>query len=185
MRILRRRAPAALAALVLPTVLSIVLPTVLSGAPPVVPDSAEVPAATPPGKAGAGLWLPPLGRPLRVSAAYALPNGLYNAGHRGIDLTAASGAIVRSPATGIVSFIGTVVDRPVVSIRVDAHTVLSLEPVSSELHAGDAVARGAELGAVDAGGHCAAACLHIGARVDGAYVNPLRFLRARPVLLPW
>lgn len=131
------------------------------------------------------LWEPPLGSPLRVAAAYSLPDGPYRAGHRGIDLPASPGDTVHSPAGGVVSFVGTVVDRPVVSVRVDARTVVSLEPVESGVQAGDAVQRGAVLGTVASGGHCAADCLHLGVRVDGAYVNPMRFLRPRPVLLPW
>jgi len=139
------------------------------------------PTASPSGT----LWHPPLGHPLRVAVAYALPDGPYRAGHRGIDLPAAEGLEVRAPATGTVSFVGTVVDRPLISIRVDDRTLLSLEPVASELQEGDRVVRGEEIGAVASGGHCLAACLHLGVRVDGAYVNPMRFLRARPVLLPW
>jgi len=134
---------------------------------------------------GARLWYPPLGPPLRISSAYALPNGPYRAGHRGIDLPAAPGDAVRSPAAGIVSFVGTVADRAVLSIRIDPRTVVSLEPVTSELREGEAVAHGEAIGAVDAGGHCAATCLHLGVRIDDAYVNPLRFLRQKPVLLPW
>lgn len=139
------------------------------------------PAASPSG----ALWHPPLGYPLRVSAAYSLPDGPYRAGHRGIDLPAVEGLEVRIPATGTVSFVGTVVDRPLISVRVDDRTVLSLEPVTSELQEGDRVVRGEAIGTVASGGHCLAACLHLGVRVDGAYVNPMRFLRARPVLLPW
>ena len=132
-----------------------------------------------------GAWLPPLGEPLRVAARFDLPDGPYAAGHRGLDLPATAGDAVRSPATGSVSFSGVVVDRPVVSIRVDDRTVLSLEPVASELGVGAAVARGQPIGVVARGGHCDARCLHLGVRVDGEYVNPLRFFWGRPVLLPW
>ncbi len=90
-----------------------------------------------------------------------------------------------SPTDGVVSFIGTVVDRPVVSITVDERIVLSLEPVTSELAEGSDIPRGAPLGTTASGGHCAATCLHLGVRVDGAYVNPLRYLRPRPILVPW
>lgn len=131
------------------------------------------------------LWLPPLGPPLRVSEGFDLSRGPYAAGHRGIDLPAAAGEAVLAPADGVVTFSGTVVDRPVLSIRVDARTVVSFEPVESELQAGDAVARGQPLGTVTAGGHCRTECLHLGARVDDAYVNPMRFFRGRPVLVPW
>ncbi len=130
-------------------------------------------------------WTPPFDGPLRISAPYSLPFGPYAAGHRGIDLPAAApGLPVRSPVAGTVSFVGTVVDRPVVSVRVDLRTVVSLEPVESELRVGDPVARGTIMGVVTSGGHCDTECLHLGVRVDGEYVNPLRFFRAKPVLLP-
>lgn len=130
-------------------------------------------------------WLPPLGEPLRVSTPFGLPHGPYRSGHRGIDLPAEPDGVVRSPAAGTVSFSGTVVDRPVLSVRVDDRTVVSFEPLEGDLSTGDPVARGQPLGRVGAGGHCDGACLHLGVRVDGEYANPLRFLLARPVLLPW
>lgn len=129
-------------------------------------------------------WSPPLDPPLRVSAPYSLPHGPYAAGHRGIDIPTAAGAAVHAPAGGTVSYVGTVVDRPIVSLQIDAHTVVSFEPVVSELRVGDSLARGERIGHVAAGGHCASHCLHMGVRVSGQYVNPLRFLRPRPVLLP-
>ena len=70
-------------------------------------------------------------------------------------------------------------------IDLEAADLQSFEPVASELQAGDAVARGQPLGTVTAGGHCRTECLHLGARVDDAYVNPMRFFRGRPVLVPW
>lgn len=133
----------------------------------------------------ARLWLPPLGVPLRIAAVHSLPNGPYRAGHRGIDLRAAPDDPVRSPAAGRVSFTGTVAGRPVVSIRVDERTVLSLEPVAGAIRTGALVEAGAVVGAVSRGGHCGSSCLHLGVRVDGAYVDPMRFLRPKPVLLPW
>lgn len=126
----------------------------------------------------------PLDGPLRISAPHSLPFGEYAAGHRGIDLPASTGLPVHSPAAGTVSFVGTVVDRPVVSVRVDLRTVLSLEPVESEMQVGDTVARGAAVGVVATGGHCDDVCVHLGVRVDGKYMNPLRFFRPKPVLLP-
>jgi murein DD-endopeptidase MepM/ murein hydrolase activator NlpD len=61
--------------------------------------------------------------------------------------------------------------------------------VTTTLTAGDPVARGeviGELGGATGAPHCSTPCLHLGARVDGAYVNPLLFLGGVPwsVLLP-
>lgn len=173
----------------LTVLLAVLLAVLFTTAPVAAPATARVhdamPASGPVGDSRGGLWEPPLGHPLRIAEAYSLPNGPYRAGHRGVDLPAEPGAAVRAPASGTVSFVGTVVDRPVVSIRVDARTVVSLEPVSSGLSEGEAVGRAERIGEVASGGHCGGGCLHLGVRVDGAYVNPLRFLRPRPVLLPW
>ena len=129
-------------------------------------------------------WLPPLGAPLRVSAPYVAPAHAYGPGHRGIDLSASLAAEVHAPVAGEVSFVGTVVDRPLISLRVDAHTVVSIEPVASTLAVGDRVQRGEIIGVRAHGGHCDDSCLHLGVRVDGDYVNPMRFFVGRPVLLP-
>jgi len=142
-------------------------------------------ASPPSAAANHALWLPPLEGPLRVRAGFDLANGPYQAGHRGIDLPASPGGTVFAPVAGEVTFSGTVVDRPVLSIRVDARTVVSVEPVESELAAGATVTRGQSIGSVAAGGDCDGVCLHLGVRVDDAYVNPLRYLKPRPQLLPW
>lgn len=134
--------------------------------------------------AGQELWVPPLGGSLDISGAYRAPPHRYGAGHRGIDLAARTGEPVIAPVAGTVSFSGTVVDRGVLSIRVDERTVYTLEPVRSPLSAGEAVSSGAVIGEVASGGHCLAECLHLGVRVDGEYVNPLRYFLRRPVLLP-
>ncbi|MBK0420372.1 M23 family metallopeptidase [Leucobacter sp. CSA1] len=130
-------------------------------------------------------WAPPLGRPLVLAAPFRAPPHPYGSGHRGIDLPARAGAVIAAPATGSVSFSGTVADRGVISIRVDGRTVLSMEPVETELSAGDVVVRGQPVGEVSAGGHCGDECLHLGVRVDGEYVNPMRYFLRRPMLLPW
>lgn len=146
------------------------------------PRSASFASASP----AAARWYPPLGPPLQLEEPYRQPPTPYAAGHRGIDLPVSTGSTVYAPAGGVVSFVGKVVDREVVSIRVDARTVLSMEPVDAEgLSEGDAVARGAVVGSATEGGHCGSACLHLGVRVDGEYVNPMRFFLGRPILLPW
>lgn len=140
---------------------------------------------SPAAHASEAAWRSPLDGPLSISAYFDLPNGPYQAGHRGIDMPTRHGQAVRSPSSGVVSFVGTVVDRPLISIRVDEHTVLSIEPVASELREGDTVSPGDPIGTVAGGGHCRESCMHLGVRLHGNYVNPLRYLRQRPVLLPW
>ena len=80
-----------------------------------------------------------------------------------------------APADGVVHFAGFVVDRPVLSIEHADGVLSSFEPVQTDLVAGDRVTRGQVIGTL-LPGHCASPCLHLGARVDGEYVNPLLFL---------
>lgn len=129
-------------------------------------------------------WSWPLAAP-RVEVPYLQPPHPYGSGHRGVDLSGAGGA-VSAPADGVVAFVGRVVDRDLLTIDHGDGWVSSFEPVSSELAPGAAVRRGQDLGRVSAGGHAAAGTLHLGARFQGEYVNPLLLLGALPraVLLP-
>jgi murein DD-endopeptidase MepM/ murein hydrolase activator NlpD len=84
-----------------------------------------------------------------------------------------------------VSFVGTVVDRPVITIDHGNGLRSSFEPVASSLRTGSAVAEGGVLGQVQAG-HCGPAppCLHWGVRRGEDYVNPLAFVMdLRPSVL--
>ncbi len=121
---------------------------------------------------------------VQVVRPYEAPAHAYGPGHRGLDLS--SGEVVRSPADGHVAFAGEVAGRPVVTIDHGGGLVTTLEPVASDLAAGDAVARGAPVGRLTAGGHTAPRTLHFGVRLDGEYINPLRLLGGVPraVLLP-
>jgi murein DD-endopeptidase MepM/ murein hydrolase activator NlpD len=96
------------------------------------------------------------------------------------------GTPVMAPDDGVVRFAGTVVDRPVLSITHPDGSISSLEPVSSDLSAGDVVSRGTTIGVVVAGHSPDADAVHLGARVDGEYISPLLMLGGgRPsVLLP-
>lgn len=125
--------------------------------------------------------------PSRVVQAFAAPPSPYAAGHRGIDLAAEPGQTVVSPSDATVHFSGVVVDRPVVTLDHGSGILSSYEPLIADgLREGDTVARGARLGIIGTGAHCAGACLHVGVRVDGAYISPLLFFDRVPrsVLLP-
>lgn len=130
-------------------------------------------------------WTWPVAPPHPIVRPYLAPPTPYGAGHRGIDVAAAAGTPVRAPDDGIVHFAGVVVDRPVLSIEHATGLLSSMEPVTSTLHVGDVVHRGDVVGVLEAG-HCAESCLHLGARLDGEYVSPLRFLGGVPpaVLYP-
>lgn len=139
--------------------------------------------------AGAGArpsWRWPLAPRPAVLRGFDPPPKPWLSGHRGVDLDLAAGTQVVSPAAGTVSFVGTVVDRPVITIDHGGGLRSSFEPVESTLAAGSAVAAGQVIGTA-VPGHCPAAqCLHWGVREGEAYVNPLQFvLDLRPsILLP-
>lgn len=131
--------------------------------------------------AGAWLWPVPPGA---VERPFDPPAHAYGAGHRGVDLAASPGDAVLAPADGVVRFAGMVAGRPVVSIDHGDGLVSSFEPVEPAVAEGEAVARGDRIGTL-LSGHGDGSALHLGARLGGAYVDPLPLLgRERPVLLP-
>lgn len=137
--------------------------------------------------AAAPSWQWPLSPRPRVLRDFDPPPKPWLSGHRGVDLGAVSdGAHVTSPAAGTVSFVGVVVDRPVITIDHGNGLRSSFEPVASTLAAGNVVAAGQPVGTV-LPGHCpAASCVHWGVRRGDDYVNPLQFVMdLRPsILLP-
>jgi murein DD-endopeptidase MepM/ murein hydrolase activator NlpD len=140
------------------------------------------------GPVPASAWSWPLSPRPAVLRVFDPPAKPWLSGHRGVDLEAPfDGAPLKSPASGTVSFVGTVVDRPVITIDHGNGLRSSFEPVASSLRAGSTVAEGDVLGQVQTG-HCGPAppCLHWGVRRGEDYVNPLAFVMdLRPsVLLP-
>ena len=140
-----------------------------------------------PGRAAPTGWDWPLTPRPAILRAFDPPPKPWLSGHRGVDLRAAyDGAPVTSPASGTVSFVGVVVDRPVVTIDHGNGLRSSFEPVDSELVRGAAVAKGGALGWSQPG-HCGPIpCVHWGVRRGEEYLNPLAFVTdLRPsVLLP-
>lgn len=122
-----------------------------------------------------------------VLSVFRGPAVTWGPGHRGVDLAAATGSTVRSPADGVIAFTGRVVDRDVVSVVHDDGRRSSLEPVLSELAVGTEVRAGDALGTVQHSPHCgAASCIHWGVREGQTYVDPLGLLAGDgpTVLLP-
>jgi murein DD-endopeptidase MepM/ murein hydrolase activator NlpD len=144
-------------------------------------------APAPPAVPAAASWGWPLDPRPAVLRAFHPPAKPWLGGHRGVDLRAAhDGAPVTSPAAGTVSFVGVVVDRPVITIDHGNGLRSSFEPVESGLLPGAAVAEGDTLG-WSRPGHCGPLpCIHWGVRRGGEYLNPLAFVMdLRPsVLLP-
>lgn len=87
---------------------------------------------------------------------------------------------------GVVVFAGRVGGKPVVSIQHPNGLRTTYEPVLASVKPGQPIGRGAAIGRLAPGGHCApAVCLHWGARRGVAYVDPLSLLtEVSPVLLP-
>jgi murein DD-endopeptidase MepM/ murein hydrolase activator NlpD len=142
--------------------------------------------SSPPSTADASArWQWPIASPHAIVRPYLAPSTSYSAGHRGIDISAASSVDIRAPADGVIHFSGYVVDRPVISIDHGGGVISSFEPASSTLRAGDRVTAGQVIAQVQPG-HCSSPCLHFGVRIGGAYVSPLLFLGGIPhsVLLP-
>jgi murein DD-endopeptidase MepM/ murein hydrolase activator NlpD len=120
--------------------------------------------------------VPPLRAPVRgpVVRGFELPSGPYGPGHRGVDLAAPLGAPADAPAGGRVVFAGPVAGLDWVSVEVAPGVVVTVGPLDRPaVRAGSAVPALARLGRL-AAGHDGR--LHLGLRVDGAYVDPLPYL---------
>ncbi|MDT0428708.1 MULTISPECIES: murein hydrolase activator EnvC family protein [Streptomyces] len=128
---------------------------------------------------GERAW-PLAGRP-RVVRGWEPSENPYGPGHRGVDLAAGTGAVVRAAATGRVSFAGQVAGRGVVAVEVagsgDPPLRFTYEPVRAHVAKGDEVAAGQLVGTTGTGAsHCAARCLHWGLRREDTYLDPLSLL---------
>lgn len=119
------------------------------------------------------------------------PESAYGPGHRGIDLAAEPGQPVMAAADGVVTHSGVVAGRGTVTVLHGSGVASTYEPLGERVETGTVLARGEAVGALADGvagvaGHCApASCLHLGARLDGTYLDPMLLLgRVRIVLLP-
>ena len=158
---------------------------VLAGALVALAIAAPAASGPQPAVPSGGYALPLAGEP-EVARAFEAPPELWSAGHRGVDLRTVTGALVRTPAEGVVAFVGVIAGRGVVTVTHPDGRRTTLEPVSSSVVVGTRLAQGDPVGTVqDAGSHCApAACLHWGVRSLTDYVDPLALLPgAGPVVL--
>jgi murein DD-endopeptidase MepM/ murein hydrolase activator NlpD len=163
-------------------------PAAVEGRPAPPPDHPRVPSpAGAPDRRVPPLWMPVAGAVVRGSDAR---DGPYGPGHRGIDVAASVGEVVRAPAAGEVVFAGPVAGTRWFSVRVAPEVVVTVGPLRGGVVTAGWVRRGTPVGWV-AAGHGpdpagGAATLHLSLRVDGAYLDPLAYLvdRPRPRLAP-
>ena len=123
-----------------------------------------------------GSWAWPVVGP--VVRGFDPPDSPYGSGHRGIDIAAPVGSLVRAPAAGVVSFAGNVGGHLFVTIDHGGGLLSTCSFLSSLLvHRGDLVARG-QVVALSGGGHVgdSAPSVHLGVRLNGQYVDPLDYL---------
>ncbi|WP_405426424.1 M23 family metallopeptidase [Micromonospora sp. NBC_00617] len=171
-----------------------VLNAAVPGRPPVgaVPVAVLAPAsvtvAVPaPASAGPGRFRWPVDGPPRPVRRFDPPPQPWLAGHRGVDLAAPAGTVVRSAGPGIVLFAGLVAGRPVVTVGHADGLRTTHEPVKPAVRPGQPVTAGSPLGELLPGhpGCPADACLHWGLRRGTEYLDPLALLGLGPVrLLP-
>ncbi|MER6785024.1 peptidoglycan DD-metalloendopeptidase family protein [Streptomyces sp. NPDC000658] len=151
-------------------------PTAPSGpTAPTVPTASALPGVP----AVARVW--PVGSRPPVVRGWEPPATPYARGHRGVDLAAAPGALVRAVAAGRVSFAGPVAGRGVVAVELAATGEPPLrttyEPVRASVRAGDRVVAGQVVGTVEpADSHCTGGCLHWGLLRGETYLDPLALL---------
>jgi len=128
---------------------------------------------------------PTTGRHL-ISRDFDAPQSPWGPGHRGVDIDASGSGTLRAPVSGRLRFVGDVVSRGVVTIETSEGFLVSMEPVTITREPESRVRAGQTIGVIEPG-HCPTRCVHLGLRIDGNYVSPLRFLgyERRAVLMPW
>jgi hypothetical protein len=138
--------------------------------------------------AHAGSWQRPVDGP--VLRAFTLGADPYARGqHRGVDLGAAPGTLVRDACAGRVGFTGRVPGGGrTVSVRCGEIVATYQQLGTIAVRFGQRIARGAPVGLVGRSGdpRTRRAHLHLGAReaATGRYVDPLTLLRGAPPAVP-
>ncbi len=124
----------------------------------------------------------PAGAQPTVVRGWEPPPAPWAAGHRGVDLAAPAGAVVRAAAPGRVAYAGTVAGRGVLTLEVSRSGRPPLrttyEPVRSTVQKGQRVTSGQPVAVLQHGGpfHCREPCLHWGLRRGKTYLDPLSLL---------
>jgi murein DD-endopeptidase MepM/ murein hydrolase activator NlpD len=152
----------------------------------VTPGAAEPSAGRgTPAKSNSGKWRWPVDGLPRVVRRFDPPANPYGPGHRGVDLAAEPGAVVRSAGAGVVWFAGQVGGVGVVSVKHADGRRTTYEPLHPMVRAGSVVTAGTMLGTLGLGhpGCPAVTCLHWGLIEGDAYRDPLLLLMPARVRL--
>ncbi|MGW5866847.1 peptidoglycan DD-metalloendopeptidase family protein [Streptomyces sp. NPDC055239] len=191
-----RRSLGRVPVIVVVLVLVLVLLTVALTTAAVLPAVAADPGREPVPKV-AGAW--PVGVRPSVVRGWEPPASEYGRGHRGVDLAAAPGTVVRAVAPGRVSFAGRVAGRGVIAVELagsgDPPLRTTYGPVRATVKKGAEVATGEALGVLELptgptgptgppaptaptapAAHCPSSCLHWGLLRADTYLNPLSLL---------
>jgi murein DD-endopeptidase MepM/ murein hydrolase activator NlpD len=131
---------------------------------------------TGPAARAAGTWRWPVSGP--ILRPFDPPGSPFGAGHRGIDIGARAGTTVVAADAGTVTFAGTVAGHLFVTLAHSADLVSTYSWLSGILvHEDDLVAAGQPI-ATSGGCHPGDVdpCLHLGVKLDDAYVDPLDYL---------
>jgi murein DD-endopeptidase MepM/ murein hydrolase activator NlpD len=161
--------------------LPVMLPVMLAAITAIMTTIAVAVAVAVAGPARAGDWRWPVVGP--VVQGFDPPASPFGSGHRGIDIAASPGTPIVAPAAGHVSFAGPVAGSLFVSIDHGSGLFSSYSWLSRALvRRGERVVTGQRV-ARSGMGHPSlqVAQLHMGVRLDGAYIDPLEYLGAASV----
>jgi murein DD-endopeptidase MepM/ murein hydrolase activator NlpD len=138
------------------------------------------------------IWISPLpgARPVisgyHPSSKRGGDHGLRKSAHMGVDFAATFGEEIRAPIAGVISYIGTINNIPIVVLTHHDQLVLrrtTYLPASTDFAIGTSIEQGAKFSRVAPIFHCSRPCLHWGERIGNTYSNPMKHL-GHAVLLP-
>ncbi|MDF7663769.1 peptidoglycan DD-metalloendopeptidase family protein [Bifidobacterium sp. ESL0763] len=122
--------------------------------------------------------------PAVVIRRFDAPANRWGPGHRGVDLAAPEGTPLTAPTSGIISFVGLVAEKSVVSIR-HGRLTLTFEPAQTVLPPGTPLVKGAPFATVAGiSDHCTAICVHWGVKDSRRnYTDPAHKVRKEKIVL--
>jgi hypothetical protein len=121
------------------------------------------------------VWLVPPVDAL-VARSFEAPTERYGPGHRGVDFAVAAGTAVRAAADGRVKFAGSVAGVQAVTLAHEAGLETTYTALAEILVAEGQVVRQGEWIARSGTSHGGLPGLHLGAKIDGEYVDPTTLL---------